>query len=310
MITSLTVAALLSFIAVVGVVVSIGLLVRDLKGSDKDLDRRLGFEWRGENRGLAGPGTQDRGGRIDRTFRDLIEGSGLDMDEQTALMVVAAFAVIGCAAPLLLLENLLAGAAGLLVGAALPLCWWSFCRARRLRTMQNNLPETLDLLSDSMRAGQTLEQASSLVARSVPAPLNEEFGHCVSQLKLGHSPVAVMERMARRIPLPEFRIFTTAVVVHQQTGGNLSLLAHRLAGSARDRQEFDGHVKAVTVASRFSAIGLIVATVVALILLALLRPDYLEGFFNHELGPPLMITAASLQVLGIFWIWRTVKVRF
>jgi len=310
MITAETIMAILSFVAVTGIVLAVALLIRDLRRPDQDVQRRLDLGLRGLQSDPAWKRTYPKSGRIDQAFYSLIEGSGRKIDQQTAMAIVIGFAVIGCAAPLLLLENLLAAAAGLLLGAMLPICWWGYWRARRLQAMRDNLPETLDLLADSIRAGQTLEQASGLVAQSVPAPLNEEFGYCVSQLKLGHPPVAVMERMAWRIPLPEFKIFTTAVVVHQQTGGNLSLLAHRLAGSARDRQHFHGHIKAVTAAGRFSVVGMTLGTLIALMVLAGIRPEYLQDFLNHRLGPPLLLMAGVLLVVGIVWVWQTLKVRF
>lgn len=308
--TPLAVIALVSFAAATGTLLAVALLVRDLKRPDENLDRRLGLALRGLRTTPGSPTVQKPAGWIDRTFYGLIESSGTRLDGQTALLILASLAVVGCAVPLVLLESLPAGAAGLLLGCWLPLAWWAFCRARRLRAMKKNLPETLELLADGIRAGQTLEQAAELVAAEAPAPLSEEFGYCVSQLKLGHSPVAVLARMARRIPLPEFKIFTTAVLVHRQTGGNLSLLAQRLAGSARDRHELYGHVKAVTAASRFSVIGLTLGTLAAVAALAWLRPEYLEAFRSHRLGPWLLLTAAVLQLLGIVCVWRTLKVRF
>ena len=146
--------------------------------------------------------------------------------------------------------------------------------------MQKSLPGALDLLADGLHAGQTLEQAAELVATQMPSPLKEEFGHSVSLLRLGHSPVAVMDRMARRIPLPEFQVFATAVLVHRQTGGNLAKLTARLADAARDRQEFLGHLGAQTVAGRYSAIGLVIAAMAGLTVLVMARPQYLEFFLE------------------------------
>ena len=307
---SLGVIVLISFVTATGAVLALALLVRDLRRSDESLDQRLGLALKGLHTAPGSLSSEKPTGWIDRVFYHLIEGAGSKIDVPTALALVAGMAVIGCAVPLVLAENLLAAAAGLLLGVSLPLGWWAFRRARRMRAMQKNLPETLELLADGVRAGQTLEQAAEMVATSAPAPLSDEFGYCVSQLKLGHSPTAVMARMSRRIPLTEFRIFTTAVLVHRQTGGNLSLLAQRLATSARDRQEFRGHMKAVTAASRFSVIGLTLGTVAALGILAWLRPEYLEVFRIHDLGPSLLIAAGVLQLLGIVWVWRTLKVHF
>lgn len=116
--------------------------------------------------------------------------------------------------------------------------------------------------------------------------------------------------MARRVPLPEFKIFTTAVLVHRHTGGNLALLAQRLAQSARDRSELQGHVKAVTAGSRLSVIGLTLGTLLAIGFLASVRPEYVLVFRDHELAPMLLGTAAGLQLVGILWIWRILRVQY
>ena len=309
---SLTVIVLLAFATATIVVVAVALLVRDLRRPDEQLQRRLGQDLQDQQAALARSafGRQKPGGRIDRAFYRLVEESGSGLDGQAALALVAGLGLVGCAMPLVLLESLLAAAAGTVLGAALPILWWMFRRGWRLRAMQRCLPETLEMLADGVRAGQTLEQAAELVGVQGMSPLKEEFGYCAMQLRLGHSPVAVLARMARRVPLAEFKIFATAVVVHRQTGGNLALLAHRLASSARDRAEFHGHARAVTAGSRLSVIGLTVGTMVALALLAGIRPEYLKAFIEHELGPTILLISAGLQILGLFWVWRILKVPF
>ena len=179
--------------------------------------------------------------------------------------------------------------------------------------VQENAEEparALDLLADGLHAGQTLEQGAELVAARMAAPLNAEFGYSVSLLKLGHSPVAVMERMARRIPLPEFQVFAMAVLVHRQTGGNLATLTSRLAGAARDRQEFFGQLGAQTVAGRYSAIGLVIVAILGVAALMYLRPQYLEFFLQHELGPGMLLLSGALLLVGAFWIWRVTDVKY
>ena len=308
---TLILMVLLAFAATTGAVLAIAMTVRDLRQPDEALQRRLGLaldDWKSSPAFQLSQG--ENGSRIDRSFCQLVEGSGTRLDVQTALALVAGLAIVGAAVPLVLLENPLVAALGTLLGASLPLCWWGFQRGWRYRAMQKGLPETLELVADGVRAGQTLEQAAAMVAGQAPKPLAIEFGYCASQLQLGHSPLAVLQRMARRIPLPEFKIFATAVLVHRQTGGNLALLADRLARSARDRGEFHGHVRAVTAGSRLSVIGLTLGTVIALGLLYWLRPEYLTDFINHPMGPTLLAIAAGLQLVGIVWVSRVLKVHF
>ena len=301
----------LTFVSVTAIVAAVTLLVRDIVRPDKDVERRLKPVLEElQSAAINLPEDEDVGGLVDRGFYKLIEDSGSPLDGQTALVLVVGMAIIGCAAPLALLEHPLAAAGGLLLGAALPLGWWSLRRTRRFGAMRKVLPETLELLSDGVRAGQTLEQATELVAEQGPKPLNKEFEYCASQLRLGHSPVAVLRKMARRVPLAEFKIFSTAVVVHRQTGGNLGLLAQRLAGSARDRSEFHGHVRAVTAGHRMSVLALTIGTVAAVAVLASLQPEYLKSFTEHPLGYPLLVIAAVLQVTGVLWVARILRVDY
>ena len=301
----------LTFVSVAAIVAGAALLVRDMVRPDKDVERRLGPVLPElQSTGTHLPEDDDVGTWVDRGFYKLIEDSGSPIDGQTALALLIGMGVIGCAAPLALLDNPLIAAGGLLLGVMLPLCWWSLRRTRRLNAMRKVLPETLELLADGVRAGQTLEQATDLVAAQGPKPLNAEFEFCASQLRLGHSPVAVLGKMARRVPLPEFKIFSTAVVVHRQTGGNLGLLAQRLAASARDRSEFHGHVRAVTAGHRMSVLALTIGTVAALAILISLQPEYLKSFLEHPMGYPLLVIAAILQLTGMLWVWRVLRVNY
>jgi len=296
-------------VASVALVSAVALSLRDSRRKEAEFQRRLG-------NGIPKPEpapefmARDATNWMDRRFYLLLERSGSQFSIATALAVCIAFAVVGCTLGLVLSEHFLGGVAGLIVGAMLPLGWWRFQEAQRLKKMQKNLPATLDLLADGLHAGQTLEQAADLVARRMHAPLKDEFAHSVSLLKLGHSPVAVMERMARRIPLPEFQVFATAVLVHRQTGGNLAKLTSRLAGAARDRLEFLGQLGAQTVAGRYSAIGLVIAAVVGVVVLIMARPQYLDFFLTHELGPGMLIAAGVLLLAGTFWIWRITDVKY
>jgi tight adherence protein B len=110
--------------------------------------------------------------------------------------------------------------------------------------------------------------------------------------------------------MPEFKIFATAVLVHRQTGGNLALLAERLARSARDRSEFHGHVRAVTAGSRLSVLGLTLGTFAAVGILLSLQSEYMADFVNHPLGPTMLVVAGILQIVGFVWVWRVLRVRF
>jgi tight adherence protein B len=246
-------------------------------------------------------------GDFDRSFFRLVEESGTNLDMATAVALVLGGAIVGAAAPLLLFDNMLAAAGGAVLGALLPVVYLVVVRFFRIRNMRKHLPYALQAVADAVRSGQSLSEACQLVSQEIKGPLGQEFAYAHSQLELGHMPLSVMDRMVRRVPLPEFRIFATAVVVHRRAGGNLSLLTERMSRSAYDRQEIRNHLMAVTAGSRLSAAGMAIGAVLALILLGWIEPEYINAFLNTPKGPWLLTTAVLLQIVGGIWVWRILK---
>jgi len=117
----------------------------------------------------------------------------------------------------------------------------------------------------------------------------------------------VMNRMVRRVPLPEFRIFATAVVVHRRAGGNLSLLTERMSKAAHDKSDMRNHILAMTAGGRLSAIGMVAAAILAAVLLSWMQPEYVEMFAKSPKGPYLIATAVLFQIIGAIWVWRILK---
>ena len=253
---------------------------------------------------------REQPGTLDHDFLQLLARCGNVIEPPTALTIIAACGLIGCAFPLLALESLIGGAAGLVIGVTLPLVWWSVQGRRRVAAMRKALPETFDTLADSLRGGRSLQQAAQMVATDMSGPLAQEFDYCASQLQLGHSPVAVLERMVVRVPLAEFKMFAIAVGMHQQTGGNLSRLTQRLAQAVRERQEFEGYLNAATAGGRLSAIGLVVASLVGVALLSWIDPEYIQRLIAYRFGPALLATACVLQTVGIVWLWRILRIKY
>jgi tight adherence protein B len=246
-------------------------------------------------------------GDINGWFFRLVEESGSVLDHNSALAVVIGSAITGLGIPLVFFDNLLGAAGGMILGAAIPLLYLSVIRWWRLGKMRSALPYALQAVADAVRGGQTLSEACELVSLETKGPLGQEFGYSHSQLELGHSPISVMNRMVRRVPLPEFRIFATAVVVHRRAGGNLSLLTERMSKASHDRQDVRNHMLAVTAGSRLSAIGMVIGAIVAAALLCWIETDYIDTFLRNPKGPWLLATAALLQVIGGIWVWRILK---
>lgn len=286
----------ITFASVTMLLAAAGMFIRDLLAKPASTARqRLIFA------------PEEPEGDLNRSFFRLVEESGSTLDMPTALAVVIGSGIIGAALPLALFDNLLGAAGGLILGVGLPILYFSFVRWWRLGGMRKQLPYALQAVADAVRGGQTLSESCELVSKETKGPLGQEFAFAHQQLELGHSPISVMNRMVRRVPLPEFRIFATAVVVHRRAGGNLSLLTERMSKAAHDKTDVRNHVLAMTAGSRLSALGMVGAAIVAALLLSWMEPEYIDMFVKNPKGPYLIATAILLQVIGGIWVWRILK---
>src|SRR5262245_2111287 len=289
-------AAGVTFASVSMVLAAIGMLLRDLFAPAPSTSRqRLAFA------------PEIPSGTINSAFFRLVEESGTTLDMQTWLAIVIGGGLILGAIPLAFFDHLLAAAGGLVLGIAVPILYLAIVRWWRLRGMRKQLPYALQAVADAVRGGQTLSEACQLVSKEIKGPLGVEFGYAHQQLELGLSPIGVMNRMVRRVPLPEFRIFATAVVVHRRAGGNLSLLTERMSKAAHDKTDVRNHVLAMTAGSRLSAIGMVIAAILAAALLTWMEPEYTEMFWKNPKGPYLIGAAITLQAIGGIWVWRILK---
>ena len=80
-----------------------------------------------------------------------------------------------------------------------------------------------------------------------------------------------------------------------------------MSKAAHDKSDVRNHVLAMTAGSRLSAIGMVVAAILAAALLTWMEPDYVEAFWTNPKGPYLIATAIGLQLLGAIWVWRILK---
>jgi tight adherence protein B len=199
---------------------------------------------------------------------------------------------------------------GLVLGLAaspLPLAYVALLRRKRLNKILSQLPSAFDLMSRTMRAGQTIGQAFQAVADEGPRPISEEFGYCYEQQNLGLSPDAAMLDLSRRTGLLELKIFVMAVTVHRQTGGNLSELLDKLGVVIRQRAKIRGHIRGLTAEGRLQAYVLMALPPALLLMMWFINRPYAEVFFQEYY---LLVGMGAAMAVGWFWMRRIVNFDF
>ena len=159
-----------------------------------------------------------------------------------------------------------------LVLMGLPVGWLMIKRKRRLGKFSLQMPEALELLSRSLRAGHSLNAGFGLVASEMEAPLATEFGRCFEEQNFGIPLEEAIEDMAKRIPNMDLRFFATAIVLQRQTGGDLSEILDKIGHLVRERIMIQGQIQALTGEGRMS--GIVLLAMPPTLFLVMLKMNY------------------------------------
>ena len=244
---------------------------------------------------------------IKQRFILMVEQSGLDTTPGRVLGI-AGFAAVACGlVAFLVRRSPIDGGLALLVGGALPIWRVKMARDRRIEKLRSQLSDAFDLMARVVRAGQTLGQALLAVADEFPQPISSEFAYCYEQQNLGLPPEVTFRDLTRRTGLIELKIFVLAVLVQQQTGGNLAELLGKLANVVRERYLIQGTIRTLTAEGRMQGWMLAALPPLMLVLLLVLNRDYGLIHFQH---PDILFATFGVEGLGVLWIRKIVNFDF
>jgi tight adherence protein B len=237
----------------------------------------------------------------------LIEQSGLNLTLQRLLTLMTVVGLSLAAVAGLIWQSVLAAALGALVGAGGPFLYVVIKRRARLEKLIAQLPDAFDLMARVIRAGQTISQALQGVADEFDQPISGEFAYCYEQQNLGLPPEVALRDLARRTGLVEIKIFVLALVVQQQTGGNLAELLDKLSVVIRERFRIRGKIRALTAEGRLQAAILLILPPAMLVFILLANRKYGQALLDH---PSLLVGMFIFELIGALWIRKIVNFDF
>jgi len=195
------------------------------------------------------------------------------------------------------------------VMAGLPILWLFMRRKRRLKAFAVQLPNALEMLGRSLRAGQSLAAGFNAVATEMAPPLGKEFGRVFEEQNLGIPLEESLEGMTERIPNLDLKFFATAVILQRQTGGDLAEILDKIGHLIRERFQIWGQVQALTGEGRLSGIILLALPVLLFFTVYQLNPDYVMVLFTDPLGKQMLASAIVMQVIGALVIRKIVNIK-
>jgi tight adherence protein B len=194
------------------------------------------------------------------------------------------------------------------IGYVLPALYLRNRRGRRLQTFEAGLPRAMELIANSIKAGQSIAQSLSSVTDNAGPPLNEEFGLARREIELGASVDSALSNMVKRMGSSDLRLVVMVITIQHSVGGDLPAILTTLADTMRQRAEMREEILAATAQSRASSLIITLLPVAAAALLYFLVPDYFRPMFTSALGWVLIGISAGLLVIGNVIIRRITKI--
>ena len=181
--------------------------------------------------------------------------------------------------------------------------------ARRLRDFQRQLPEALDMMGRSLRAGHSLLAGMKMVSDEFPAPVGPEFGRVVEEATFGVPLGDALSHLTDRFDSAALRFFVTSVMIQRESGGNLAEVITSISQMARKRFELAAKVRAVSAEGRLSAIILFALPLALAGILYMINAEYIMILFQDPLGQTMVTVAGMLMICGAAITKRMVTVR-
>jgi tight adherence protein B len=200
---------------------------------------------------------------------------------------------------------------GIAVGAGLamlPFLQIKRERAQRLARFEEQLPEALDIVVRSLKAGHPFNESLLLVAEELQGPVAEEFGMAFFEINHGMPIKESFYKMMERTPSATLKVLVTSVLVQRETGGNLAEVLEKISSVIRARFRFQRKVRTLTAEGRMSGWVLVAVPFVLFGIMAVTSPDYALDLVREEMGRKMVVVALVLIGLGALWIRKLIQI--
>jgi tight adherence protein B len=241
-------------------------------------------------------------------FSNLVVQTGIGRSPTEVVMMMVLVGIAGGLVALVLTWNvpIVVGAA-LLAGLVLPLGVLMFLRKLRLGRFAKQLPDAIDIMVRSLRAGHPVPTSLGLVSRELPDPCGTEFGLAVDEMTYGLDLPSALQNVSRRVGLQDLRFLVVAVMIQMQVGGNLAEVLSSLSRVIRDRQKMRAKIVALSSEGRFSAVVLTVLPFFLAAAVNVVNPGYYGDVWQDPVFMPIMGGAIVWMIIGIIVMYKLVN---
>ena len=192
---------------------------------------------------------------------------------------------------------------GLVIGFFLPRMWLGRRRASRLNAFNKQLPDTITLIANALRAGSSFLQAIEMVVREGQPPMTIEFGRVVREVNLGLAFDVALDNMVRRVRSDDLELMATAIAIQHQVGGNLAEILDSIAYTIRERVRIKGEIRTLTAQQRLSGYVVAGMPIGLMGLLFVIAPEFMKPMFESPPGIGGLPAGMIVLAIGGFFMF-------
>ncbi|MEX2236487.1 MAG: type II secretion system F family protein [Dehalococcoidia bacterium] len=194
------------------------------------------------------------------------------------------------------------------VGYFVPRFWLSFKKNGRINKLNRQLPEAIQLVASSLKAGFALLQAFEAAADRAPQPMAGELTRMIRDVTLGANMEDAIVAWGQRIPGPDLDIVINAILVQRTVGGNLGEILDTVGETMRQRERLKGEISALTAQQRLSGIVVGVLPIAVGGFITVVNPEYMSPMFNEPLGKVILVVAGFMEIASFFVIKKILDI--
>ncbi len=180
--------------------------------------------------------------------------------------------------------------------------WVNNKAKKRIGLLEEQLPDSIELMVRSLRVGHPFSAAIGIVAKEIPDPLGSEFGIIADEAAYGRDVTESLKAFAERMDSQDLRFLAVAVAIQQQSGGNLAEILEGLSKVIRARFKLFRKVKAITAEAKWSGMFLSAFPILALIMINVIQPDYYDEVRETSVFIPTALVVAVFLTVNIIFM--------
>jgi tight adherence protein B len=192
--------------------------------------------------------------------------------------------------------------------ALIPPAILNFLAKRRQKAFEAQLPDMLQLLSGSLRAGYSLMQGVEAVSQEVAEPMGKELRRVCTEARLGRELEESLDGVAARMDSPDFEWAIMAIRIQREVGGNLAELLLTVGETMINRERMRREVAALTAEGKISAIVLGILPPAIAGVMFVVNPAYMKVLFSETMGNMMLGAGVLMMVVGFTWMMKTIKI--